>query len=101
MLLRARRPGIEVIGPGSVPFLRLLLRDLTESVEQQAATGEILRVISQSPTDVQPVLEAVVERAARLCSVPDAEIFQVDGEALRLVAKIGPHPFWSIGRRRP
>ncbi len=101
VLLRARRPGIEVIGPGSVPFLRLLLRDLTESLEQQAATGEILRVISQSPTDVQPVLEAVVERAARLCSVPDAEIFQVDGEALRLVAKIGPHPFWSIGETAP
>jgi GAF domain-containing protein/CheY-like chemotaxis protein len=101
VLLRARRPGIEVVGPGSLPFLRLLLRDLTESLEQQAATGEILRVISESPTDVQPVLEAVVERAARLCNVPDAEIFQVDGEALRLVAKIGPHPFWSIGETAP
>ena len=99
--LRARLPGIEVIGPRSLPFLRVLLRDLTESLEQQAAAGEILRVISSSPTDVQPVLEAVVENATRLCDVPDADLFRVEGEVLRLAAKIGPHPFWSIGEAAP
>jgi GAF domain-containing protein/DNA-binding response OmpR family regulator len=100
-LQRAKPLGIEVLGAGSLPCLRLLLRDLAETLEQQAAASEILRVISSSPTDVQPVLEAVVEHAARLCDVPDADLFQVDGEVLRLAATIGPHPFWSIGGGAP
>jgi GAF domain-containing protein/CheY-like chemotaxis protein len=100
-LLHARPPGVDVIGAGSLPFLRPLLRDLGESAEQQAATGEILRIISSSPTDVQPVLDAVVQNAARLCDVPDADLFRVEGDGLRLAATIGPHPFWSIGEGAP
>ena len=70
---------------------------LTEALEQQAATAEILRVISISPTDVQPVFAAVLTSAARLCDAFDATIFQVDGDGLRLVAHDGPIPSTPVG----
>ena len=65
---------------------------LTETLEQQTATGEILRVISTSPTDIQPVLETVVKSAARFCGASDAEIFHLDGASLRVAAHHGPIP---------
>jgi GAF domain-containing protein/CheY-like chemotaxis protein len=64
--------------------------DLTEALEQQMATAEILRVISTSPTNLQPVLDAVVRSAAHFCGAPDASIFRLDGEGLRLGAHHGP-----------
>ena len=67
-------------------------RELTQTLEQQTATGEILRIISSSPTDVQPVFEAVAESAARLCEVSDVTIFRRDEDGLRLVAHHGPIP---------
>jgi signal transduction histidine kinase len=72
-------------------------RELTEALEQQTATSEILRVISSSPTDLQPVLDAVAENAARLCDASDSVIFRVDGELLRLVAGRGPIPRMPVG----
>src|SRR5262245_22192099 len=68
-------------------------RELTETLEQQKGTGEILRIISASPTELQPVLDAVVKSAAQLCGAYDAAIFQLDRESLRLAAHHGPlHP---------
>jgi transcriptional regulator with GAF, ATPase, and Fis domain len=64
--------------------------DLTEALEQQTATSEILRVISSSPTDIQPVLDTVVKSAARFCGADDAEIFIVDGDRLDVAAHHGP-----------
>jgi signal transduction histidine kinase len=63
--------------------------ELTESLNQQTAIAEILRVISTTPTDVAPVLAAVTQRAAQLCDAPDARLFLVDGENLRNVAGFG------------
>ncbi len=64
-------------------------RQLTESLEQQTATSEILGVIASSPTDIQPVLDVVAENAARLCDAADANIYRVDGSGYRLVASHG------------
>jgi signal transduction histidine kinase/putative component of toxin-antitoxin plasmid stabilization module len=66
-----------------------LFNETRESLEQQTAISEILRVISSSPGDVQPVLQAVAERAARICEAKFADIVLVDGQALRVAAAIG------------
>ncbi|HTY81120.1 MAG TPA: GAF domain-containing protein, partial [Candidatus Bathyarchaeia archaeon] len=67
-------------------------RDLTEALEQQTATAEILRVISSSPTDLGPVMDTVAENAARLCEASDAQILRADGETITLVASYGTLP---------
>ena len=67
-------------------------RELTESLAQQTATSEILGVIAGSPTDVQPVLDVVAERAARLCEAEDAIIFRANGDLHQRVAKFGSIP---------
>jgi len=73
-------------------------RDLTESLEQQTATSEILGVISRSPTDTQPVFDAIAANAARLCSANDAQVLRVEGEVLRLVAAFGTPSMPSVRR---
>src|SRR5262249_61894696 len=64
---------------GEVERLR---RSLTEALEQQAATAGILRVISSSPTEMQPVQDAVPERADRLCGADEATVQIVVGGVL-------------------
>ncbi len=75
-------------------------RELTESLEQQTATSEILKAISQSPTDIQPVLDAVAANAARVCGATDALISQVEGADMRRVAHFGSIPL-ILPRVRP
>ena len=81
--------------------LQVKNRDLTESLEHQTATSEILRVISQSPTDLQPVLDTVAANAARLCESVDAQIFRIDGQVLRPAASFGSLPRTATEETRP
>src|SRR5262245_9415752 len=78
-----------------------LFNELKESLEQQTATSDILGVIASSPTDVQPVLDVVAERAARLCEATNAQIRLVEGEGTRLVASFGSVPVPEFSRLSP
>jgi len=67
-----------------------LFNETREALEQQTSVAEILRVISSSPTDVQPVLEAIAERAARLCDAASASMYLIHDDVLRHLASKGP-----------
>lgn len=67
-------------------------RDLSESLEQQTAASEILRVIASSPTKVEPVFESIAESAARLCSAQFCFVHRFDGRLLHFAAQYGATP---------
>ena len=71
-----------------------LFQELKEALEQQTATSEILGVIASSPTDIQPVLDAIADSAARVCDADDASIRIVEDNILRLTTHKGSIPFF-------
>ena len=73
-----------------------LTRERDEALEQQTATAEVLKIISASPTELQPVLEVVVKSAARFCEADDVTIFELDGQDIRLAAHWGAIPYLGI-----
>ena len=72
--------------PRPTPSVVKLTKQLSEALEQQAATSEVLRIIATSPQSVQPVFDAIVANAARLCEATFSAVAQFDGELLHLVA---------------
>src|SRR5882762_3464932 len=60
-----------------------------ESIAQQAATAEILKVIASSPSDVQPVFDVIVETAVRLCGARMGRVYRFDASMIHMVASHG------------
>src|SRR4029079_5893298 len=70
-----------------------LRRELAEAHRREAATAEVLRVIGNSPTDVQPVFDTIVRSAVALCNGVFSSLFRFDGELLHFVAQHNYTPF--------
>src|SRR5437899_2363394 len=96
-LVRAEGPNRETRGTEEADRLR---RELAKALEQQTATAEILRVISSSPTDYQPVFDTIVRTAGVVCGALDAMLWTVDGDELVVRAHHGPIAA-AIGVRQP
>ena len=112
--LTARRTEVRPFTPAQIKLLETfadqavialenvrLFQELKEALEQQTATSEILGVIASSPTDIQPVLDAVAENAARLCDATNAVIFRVDQDLFKPAASYGALPVFERDTVRP
>ena len=75
-------------------------RELSEALAQQTATSEVLQVISSSPGELEPVFEAMLENATRICEATFGNLLLYEGDAFRIVAMYGAPPAWDELRRR-
>ena len=81
--------------------LRQRTDDLTESLEQQTATSEVLKVISTSPGALEPVFDAMLENALRICEAKSGNLFGFSGKAFYLRADLGTPPAFAEFARQP
>jgi GAF domain-containing protein len=75
-------------------------RELEEAHEQQAATAEVLKVISSSPGELEPVFQSILEHATRLCAAKFANLYLCEGDAFRTIAMHNMPPAFAEARRR-
>jgi GAF domain-containing protein len=75
-------------------------RELRESLEQQTATSDVLKIISSSPGDLEPVFTTMLENAARICEAKFGNVYLWDGDAFRLVAAHNTPPAFAESRKR-
>src|SRR6516162_9855884 len=80
--------------------LRQRTDDLSKALEQQTATSEVLRVISSSPGELQPVFEAILANAKRLCEAQFGILYLSDGDMLRFAADVGTPPKFAEFQRQ-
>ena len=73
---------------------------LSEALEQQAATSEVLQVISSSPGELEPVFQAMLENAVRICEAKFGTLYLCEGEGLRIVAMHNAPPAYAKARPR-
>jgi two-component system, NtrC family, sensor kinase len=81
--------------------LARVIRERDEALEQQAAINDVLRVISNSPSDVQPVLDSVAQHAARICEAHIVDIAIIDNNVFRIAASFGQLGRLSSGETAP
>ena len=89
---KPRRPAVKKSQPKQAENIQSLRRERDELLAREAATSEILRMIARAPADLQSVLDAIAERAAKLCDAADAAVYRVDGDIFRCAAHFGPIP---------
>jgi GAF domain-containing protein len=77
-----------------------LLNELRQSLEQQTATADVLRVISSSPGELEPVFQSMLENATRICEAKFGNMLLLEGDVFRYVALYGASPEFAAERQR-
>jgi adenylate cyclase len=88
------------VAAGKETNVARLTRELKEAREQQTATADVLKIISSSPGDLQPVFEAMLENATRICEATFGNLLLYEGDAFRVVAVHNAPPAYDESRRR-
>ena len=97
----ARQAVIAIENTRLLNELRQRTDDLSEALEQQTATSEVLQVISSSPGELEPVFQAILEKATRICDAKFGMLFRFDGKAFHFAAEVGtPLELAEFQRRR-
>ena len=94
---KPRRPVVKTPQPKQAQKIQSLQRAPDESLARETATSDILRMIASSPMDLQSVMDAIAENAARLCDVNDVLVRRTDGKTYQTVSHFGSIPT-VIGR---